>query len=168
MHWQFNGSDYTKLDKNVYGFIYKLYLSDGTMYVGKCDIMSTTTKPAKKDGSERPGHIDFFNKNVLIDPDTDNIAVSKKDKARVRKAGIKATRCKYETISKESDWREYMGSSEHVDTSLVTRKLILELLPTKRSLTYKEEWWQFQLDVLEKPLYLNRNIGNRYFRDKLL
>jgi len=168
MNWLYKDKPYTELTKGVYGFIYKLYLGDGTMYIGKKDGYNELTRPAKKDGTKRIGHVEFTSKNVLIDPETGYIPRSKKAKAALRKKGIKATRELYETTKKESSWQDYESSSDEVGTRIVTKKEILELAPTKRSLTYLEEKAMFQHEVLEKDEYLNKQIGNRYFKGKLL
>ena len=168
MNWLYEGKPYTELTKGVYGFVYKLWLSDNTMYIGKCDAYEVITIPAKKDGSKRPGHIEFKGKNVIIDPETGYIAKNREAKDALRKLGIKATREPYEKLSKQSNWQDYESSSKEVKSRTVVKKEILELLPTKRSLTYKEEWWQFHFNVLENENYLNKQIGNRYFKGRLL
>ena len=168
MDWFYQNKPVEELPANVYGFVYKLHLAGGLFYIGKKDIVSYTSKPIKKDLSQRPGHVEFFNKNVMLDPDTGKIVVSRSDKAKLRKLGVKATRQTYEKIAKESNWREYISSSDDIGDHIIIYKEILEFLPTKRSLTYKEEWWQFNLNILEDDSYINKQIGNRYYRNKLL
>ena len=168
MEWFYQSKPVKELQANVYGFVYKLHLAGGLMYVGKKDIVSYISKPIKKDLSQRPGHVEFFNKNVMLDPYTGKIVVSRSDKAKLRRLGVKATRQTYEKIAKESNWREYISSSDDISDHIIIYKEILEFLPTKRSLTYKEEWWQFNLNILEDDNYINKQIGNRYYRNKLL
>ena len=168
MNWLYEGKPYTELTKGVYGFVYKLWLSDNTMYIGKKDCYEVITIPAKKDGSKRPGHIEFKGKNVIIDPKTGYIAKNREAKDALRKLGIKATRELYEKLSKQSNWQNYESSSNEVGNRVVIKKEILELAPTKRSLTYLEIKHQFLHNVLEDDNYLNKNINNMFFKGKLL
>jgi hypothetical protein len=168
MTWFYQNKPVEELQANVYGFIYKLHLAGGLFYIGKKDTISYISKPIKKDLSKRPGHVEFFNKNVTLDPDTGYVVVARKDKARLRKMGVIATRQTYEKIAKESNWKEYESSSDDISDHIIIYKEILEFLPTRRSLTYKEEWWQFNLNILEDDNYINKQIGNRYYRNNLL
>jgi hypothetical protein len=168
MDWFYQNKPVEELPANVYGFIYKLHLAGGLFYIGKKDIVSYTSKPIKKDLSQRPGHVEFFNKNVMLDPYTGKIVVSRSGKAKLRRLSVTATRQTYEKIAKESNWREYISSSDDISDHIIIYKEILEYAPTKRSLTYLEEKHQFLNNVLEDDSYINKQIGNRYYRNKLL
>ena len=168
MNWLYENKEVDEAAIGAIGFVYELVLSDGTRYVGQKTFMSTISKLPLKSGEMRDGHIEFYNKNVMLHPDTGKIVVARKDKAALRKLGIKATRETYERIQVESKWQDYLGSSEFVDPNLVIHKRILEWIPTERSKLYLEEKWQFIKEVLESEVYLNKQIGNRYFKGKLL
>jgi hypothetical protein len=143
MDWFYQNKPVEELPLNSYGFVYKLHLAGGLFYVGKKNCLKKTTLPALKSGLTRPG-AERIGKN--------------KDGKRVY----------FDIVTKASDWREYESSSDDISDHIIIYKEILEFLPTKRSLTYKEEWWQFNLNILEDDSYINKQIGNRYYRNKLL
>ena len=74
----------------------------------------------------------------------------------------------FDILKKESNWQDYESSSDEVGNRVVIKKEVLEFAPTKRSLTYLEEKHQFINNVLEDENYLNKQIGNRYFKGRLL
>ncbi len=168
LDWFYKGKLVTELPSNTYGFIYRLRFENDLQYIGKKEITSYTTRPIKKDLSQRPGHIEFFNKLVMRDPDTGNIVVSKEDKVRLRKLGVKAIRQTYEKTCTESDWKTYLGSSEETEGHTLIYKEILEFAPTAKSLTYLEEKYLFSNEVLENELYLNKSIRGVYYKGDLL
>lgn len=143
MDWIYEEKPYTELTKGVYGFIYELTLDDGTKYIGKKNCFVKVTLPALKSGEIRPG--------------AERIGKNKNGK-----------RVYFDIVTKESKWKDYESSSDEVGTRSVIKKEILELAPTKRSLTYLEEKWLFKREVLESDEYLNKQIGNRYYKGRLL
>ena len=74
----------------------------------------------------------------------------------------------WKSVTKESKWREYTSSSKLFGSREVVEKRILKVAKSKRHLTYLETKFMFQEDVLESDLYLNDNIGGRFFADKLI
>ncbi len=150
---------------DVVGFIYLLTYEDGSKYVGKKALGTTKTITAKKDGSKREGHIEFKNRDILV-KDDGNIAVSKKDKKLLRENKVKATRVKYEVVSSESSWKDYEGSHECPDNLTLVKKKLIDIALHKQQLSYKEEYYLFRDAAIIDERYLNKNIGNRYFRGK--
>lgn len=143
MNWKYSGDIVTDIPDGAIGFIYRLHFIDGTMYCGKKDCYNYVTLPALKSGKQRPNS-------------------ERKGKNKNGK------RIYVDVVKKESDWQTYEGSSKETAGLELKRKEILEWLPTKRSLTYKEVWWQFKLDVLEKDKYHNQNINGKWFKGRLL
>jgi len=74
----------------------------------------------------------------------------------------------YKQVQKESDWKTYYGSHSFIKEANkedLERK-ILQVAFNKKELTYLECKYQFILEVLETPKYLNDNIlGKFYDRD---
>ena len=75
---------------------------------------------------------------------------------------------KWKLVIKEAKWRDYTSSSKLFGSREVTEKRIVALAKSKRHLTYLETKFMFQEDVLENEIYLNDNIGGRFFADKLI
>jgi len=74
----------------------------------------------------------------------------------------------WKSVTKESKWRDYTSSSKLFGSREVVEKRILMVAKSKRHLTYLETKFMFQEDVLENEIYLNDNIGGRFFADKLI
>ena len=72
-------------------------------------------------------------------------------------------------VTKESNWRVYVGSSKLLTESLLTHgksNFTFEILAigyTKGLVNYMEENIQHKLDVLTNPAYYNDSIGSRKF-----
>ena len=98
LDWYYEGKPVTELPE-CYGFIYRLRFEGDLFYIGRKEIISYTSKPIKKDLSQRPGHVEFFNKLVMIDPNTGYVVVARRDKAKLRKQGVKASLKTYEKIA---------------------------------------------------------------------
>jgi hypothetical protein len=74
------------------------------------------------------------------------------------------------SVTKESDWKTYYGSSTEVK-SLPKDEMIryvLKLCKTSKQLTYWETKYLFQYNVLEDDHYINDNILGKFFRKDLL
>ena len=78
----------------------------------------------------------------------------------------------YKIVSKESDWKSYIGSNALLKKQIIEGKVtkdslerqILELAFDKKHLTYLETKYLFQLEVLEYPeIYYNDNILGKFF-----
>ena len=79
------------------------------------------------------------------------------------------------TVVKESDWKTYYGSAKPILEMLKEGKQqefkheILELVYSKKLLTYYECKYLFMYGVLEKPLeYFNDNILGKFYRKDFL
>ena len=166
MNWNYNNEEVTELPE-IYGFIYKLTYLDDFFYIGKKAIKAHTVKPQRKDGSERPGHIRFLNKNVLVDPESGYVASSKAEKANLRKQGIKASRQPYEEVSTTSLWSTYEGSSEETKNHTLVKKEIIDIALHKQQLSFKEEKYLHQYNVLHDDKALNKSIAGRYHKHKV-
>lgn len=76
--------------------------------------------------------------------------------------------------TKESDWRDYWGSSEHLNADVLTlgaenfTREILHYCPSKGVLSYMEAKEQFDRRVLESDEYYNGIINVRVSSSKLL
>lgn len=87
-------------------------------------------------------------------------------------AGKRGRKSLYKIVSKESDWKKYIGSNAELKRQITEgevtlenlKKQILELAFDKKHLTYLETKWLFQLEVLEQPeKYYNDNILGKFF-----
>lgn len=93
----------------------------------------------------------------------------KKISQKVKKAT--GTRKTYERQVKESDWKDYYGSSKELLADIQKygkqrfKRTILELCCTKKYLSYAEVAWQIKLDVLRSDSYNGNILGRYYTRD---
>jgi len=93
----------------------------------------------------------------------------KKISQKVKKAT--GTRKTYERTVKESDWKDYYGSSKELLADIQKygkqrfKRTILELCCSKKYLTYAEVAWQIKLDVLRLNNYNGNILGRYYPRD---
>lgn len=93
--------------------------------------------------------------------------LTKKQLAEWDKPGRKP---KYETVTKESDWYNYVGSAKEMIELLKNGSLddfkreILCFCNTKKQLTYNELRYQFKYDVLESDDYINENLLGKFYR----
>jgi hypothetical protein len=74
------------------------------------------------------------------------------------------------SVTKESDWKTYYGSSTEVKSlpkDEMTR-YILKLCKTSKQLTYWETKYLFQYNVLEDDHYINDNILGKFYRKDLI
>ena len=74
------------------------------------------------------------------------------------------------SVTKESDWKTYYGSSAEVKLlpkDEMTR-YVLKLCKTSKQLTYWETKYLFQYNVLEDNNYMNDNILGKFYRKDLL
>ena len=74
------------------------------------------------------------------------------------------------SVTKESDWKTYYGSSTEVKSLLKDEmtRYILKLCKTSKQLTYWETKYLFQYNVLEDDHYMNDNILGKFYRKDLL
>jgi len=143
MKWKLYNTTETVEDipDNTFGFIYVLHFDTGEYYIGKKQFYNKKTLPELKNGKQRPNSI--------------RIGKNKNGK-----------RVYFDVITVESNWREYVSSSKILGNRKIVDKEILEFAETKKMLTYLEEKWLFEAEVLTDTNALNDNIGGRYFSTK--
>ena len=129
---------------DLFGFIYGIGFDGGLLYVGKKNLWTIRELPRLKDGSKRQGHVDFIHRI--------------KDHHRVE----------LEVVKVESNWLSYCGSCKETKGLIPLRRKILDIALSNRRLTYLEVYWQFKLNVLEDPRFINSNILGRFFRGNLV
>jgi hypothetical protein len=86
------------------------------------------------------------------------------------KASTKQVKGKKKRIRKESDWKDYWGSSQRLLTEIESlgkdkfKRTILRLCETRGECNYWEAKLQFLYNVLESDLYYNDNIMMKFTR----
>ena len=77
----------------------------------------------------------------------------------------------FKRVTTDSNWKNYWGSCKELNEDVKNLgeeqfvREIIEFCFDKRQLSYKEVWYQFNLNVLEVNSY-NGNILSRFFRPK--
>ena len=133
----------SQLPKDVTGFVYLIVYKDGTKYIGKKNLYSTIKVKSLDSGKQRPNTIG----------------------KKYRNTG-KGSRQSYDIIRKETDWLKYKGSHKE-RLKPIDKKYILDFAYTKLQLTYLEAKLLFKHEVLENNEFLNENILNAFYRNKL-
>lgn len=147
-----------KLPKECIGFVYLIEYESGMRYIGKKSIYSTTTVPAKSNGEPRKGHVRFCKKRVYRDS-KGKIITKKSDRK-----GVKGKLEPYEELVSESNWREYLGSSNLIpETDKPVRKVILSICSNKMSLTYLEVSALMRVHASASSKFYNKVIGREYY-----
>lgn len=142
INWEYNNKPITSIEdipKGVIGFIYELTFEDGKKYVGKKNLFSITTCKPLKSGEPRPNAIRFF-KN------------------------INGKRTPFDKVRKESNWKDYKGSSSKTKSLTPIKRTILAFAISNMNLTYLETKYLFSLGCLETEEYLNDNILGKFYR----
>ena len=86
------------------------------------------------------------------------------------KAGTKQVKGKKKKTRKESDWRDYYGSSPRLLEDINRlgkenfRRTVVRLCKTRGETNYWEAKYQFQLEVLESDKFYNDNILVKFTR----
>ena len=86
------------------------------------------------------------------------------------KAAAKQVKGKKKRYRKESDWKDYWGSSQRLLIDIQNlgqdkfKRSILRLCKTRGECNYWEAKYQFMYDVLENDLYYNDNIMMKFTR----
>ena len=89
------------------------------------------------------------------------------------KASSKQVKGKKKRCRKESDWKDYWGSSQRLLIDIESlgqdcfKKTILRLCKTRGECNYWEAKYQFMYDVLENDLYYNDNIMMKFTRKNI-
>jgi len=149
MNWIYDGNQVSSVDdmpEGVYGFIYEVtHLPSGRKYLGRKQVTFTRKKKIGK-------------------------RESKQIKEQKKLNGERAVSPKYKYVTKESDWKDYYGSSDEVKELLKEgstddfKREILEYAFHKKQLSYKETSLLFTRKVLETDEYINSNIQGKWFR----
>jgi hypothetical protein len=147
MNWLYNSEiidNISLFPPNTFGFIYKTtHIPTGKSYIGKKVL--------------------YHNKKVKL---------GKKELALQSGPGRKPTS---KTVTQESDWKTYYGSEIEIKKLLSEGKhseferTILQLVGSKKLLTYFELKYQFKYEVLEYPeKWYNQNILGKFFSKDFL
>ena len=147
MNWLYNDEiidDISLFPPNTFGFIYKTtHIPTGKSYIGKKVL--------------------YHNKKVKL---------GKKELALQSGPGRKPTS---KTVTQESDWKTYYGSEIEIKKLLSEGKhseferTILQLVGSKKLLTYFELKYQFKYEVLEYPeKWYNQNLLGKFFSKDFL
>lgn len=149
MNWIYDGNQVLSVDdmpEGVYGFIYEVtHLPSGRKYLGRKQVTFTRKKKIGK-------------------------RESKQIKEQKKLNGERAVSPKYKYVTKESDWKDYYGSSDEVKELIKEgstddfKREILEYAFHKKQLSYKETSLLFTRKVLETDEYINSNIQGKWFR----
>ena len=130
--------------KNCIGFIYLISFMDGTKYIGKKNLYTTSKLKALKSGIQRP------------------------NSERVYKNTGNKSRIAYDVVKKESNWKTYQGSSKYCKNKESTLSgLILDYAYSTRELTYLETKYLFKYNVLEDDSFLNENILGKFYKGNI-
>lgn len=98
-----------------------------------------------------------------------NLYSNRNKKITKKEIAATKTRKRKITVTKESNWKSYYGSSAELHKDVITHgknnftREIIEFCHSAKTLSYCEVKWQFQLEVLVKNTY-NGNILGRYYR----
>tara|TARA_B100001057_G_C22776882_1_gene921975 strand:- start:37 stop:447 length:411 start_codon:yes stop_codon:yes gene_type:complete len=101
----------------------------------------------------------------IVELDTGRKYIGKKNFWKPKTLPITKTRRRRVRTRVESDWKNYFGSSEKVNSLVESkgnegfRKVILRLCKTKGEMSYFETKLQFDNDVLFNDNYYNEFIG---------
>lgn len=125
------------------GFVYLIEYKDGTKYIGKKNLYATIKMKSLPSGKQRANTVGKEYRNTG-----------------------KGSRQSYDIIRKETDWLTYKGSHKE-KLKQISHKYILDFAYTKIQLTYLEAKFLFKHEVLEDPKFLNENILNAFYRNKL-
>jgi serine/threonine protein kinase len=128
------------LGENTFGFIYvTTHIPTGKKYLGKKSLYSTINKKlGKKELANQP----------------------------ITRGRSKTTK----QITKESDWKTYYGSEEFIKDKIKNNlhsefsREIIQLVPTKKLLTYFECKYQFIYNVLESEEWINLSILGKFYK----
>lgn len=144
VNWRYKNKDILSIDdipKSAIGFVYLLEYDNGKRYIGKKNLVSIRVLKPLKTGKVRKGA------------------------SRIFKI-IKGKRTPYDRVYKESNWKNYLGSSKQTKNLIPIKRRILAYAITNMQLTYLECKYQFMLGVLESDKYLNDNILGKFYRSE--
>lgn len=153
MNWLYNGEEVSSIDEfpeNTQGFVYKItHIPTGNYYIGKKSIISVR-----------------------------NIKIGKRELVKIKEErkedGIGGRAPSKKKVTKESDWMNYWSSNDWIKKEVKNgnqkdfKREILQVYPTKKSLTYGEIEEQVKRDVLRDEKSLNGNILSKFFKKDLI
>lgn len=138
--------DITDFPIGCIGFVYKIrHEKSGKYYIGKKSLQSSVNKK-----------------------------LGKKELAEVALIGGRGRKPTKRLIIKESDWKNYFGSSKEFQKFISEQgkenftKEILHFAFSKKMLSYYEVYEQFKNNVLQDSNSFNDNILGSFFRKDLL
>ena len=150
MNWLHKNIEISKIEdlpQDTYGFIYEVeHLPTGKKYIGKKVL--------------------YFERNVKLGKKRlEELKQERKEK------GIGGRVPTKEKVTKESDWKTYVGSQKEIKELVKQgnglkdfKRTILKCVKTKKLLTYYELYYLYKHQVLLNDNYLNDNISGRFFR----
>lgn len=141
MKWQYQGKEVDSLPTDTFGFIYLIVYTDGSKYIGKKQAISKQTLPASK--NPREGAI------------------------RIGK-NVRGKRQYFDIVTKESGWRNYIGSCKEAVNLKVKEKHILQFAKDKINLTFNEVEWLIKYDTLRDTTFLNGNILGKFYKGRII
>ena len=105
-----------------------------------------------------------------------NVKIGKREIAKLKEerkaAGIGGRPAAKRKVIKESDWKDYYGSSEKIKKLVKNGKpsdfdkTIIQFVNSKKLLTYYETKYLFMHNVLEaEGVYINDNILSKFYRN---
>ena len=101
---------------------------------------------------------------IIVNNQTNQWYIGKKSLySHITKPPLKGYKRKRK-VTKESDWKTYMSSSDIVKEWTDIRKEILQFAFSKKELTYLETKYLFNFDALEDEYCVNSNILGKFFR----
>lgn len=141
-------------EPKVWGFVYLLTLYDKVtneivhQYIGKKNIYSITSKTATKTEMKIRAKSDFKRKKMK-----------------------NGTWKYYDTVIKESNWKNYLSSNLFIKenfSNFVIKREIICFSTNDSDLTYKEAKEIICQGALETPFFLNDGVSIRRFKGKLI
>jgi hypothetical protein len=151
--WTFEGKPFTQdMVGKWAGFVYRITLPDGRKYIGKKGFWSQKRKDVVKKGVKK---------------------LEQKKGLKVKDLSEEEKESRTKTVKSVaiSDWESYYSSSDLIKQMIQNgkkgefRREILQLCPTKGTMSYFELLWQLKEDALLRSDYLNGIINVRLGRN---
>lgn len=157
MDWIYEGQKITSLEQiekllgyKPYGFIYNIVVDGGKEYIGQKQLCTTRSKVVGKRQLAKEGKSAFRRK---------------KDK---KNDGWKY----YQEITKESDWKSYMGSNKKLKQDVKNganyTKYIVRFVKDKSMMHYEETKEILCSNALEEDRFYNDNALGRFFKKNII
>ena len=162
--WWYNGMELSNKSPNnaMWGFIYVIEYTNGKKYIGKKQFWSETTMPALKNGEARPNSTRINRRQNMNVEDLAN-----RTKAQL-KTNVRTKLVPFDVVTKENNWRKYVGSSKLTKGLTIKKRTIIEICSDKINLTYCEQKHLMRRDVLTDDDYLNDCVGGKFYTGKIV